>query len=437
MMLRYSAALLLSTVLLAQPSLPEKARQVVDLLLQEKYAELTQLFTPEMKQNLSEETLRTSVRPRFQALGAVQKVLDPEVQRGLVRDIVIVPVQFAQAAVNIQVSFTKTGEVAGLFFRPRVAPAGPYQPPPYSKPDQFRTEEVTIGKGEWQLPGTLSIPVGKGPFAAVVLVHGSGPNDRDETVGGNRPFRDLAEGLASRGIAVLRYDKRTRVHAAKMTVLDDLTVQQETIEDALAAAALLRSRPEINPARVCVLGHSLGGYLVPRIARQDPKLAGLVVMAGNTRPLEDLILEQTTYIFSLRGTPTQEQQRQLEELKQAVQRVKTLKPGMKVPVKDLPLGVPVSYWLDLQDYDPAAEARNLKMPMLILQGERDYQVTMTDFARWKEALKDRGTVTLRSYPALNHLFQPGEGKSTPTEYLKPGHIAPEVINDLANWLAAL
>lgn len=437
MMLRYSATLLLSIVLLAQPSISEKARQVVDLLLQEKYAELTQLFTPEMKENLSEENLRASMRPRFQALGTVQKVLDPEVQRGLVRDVVIVPVQFAQAAVNFQVSFTKKGEVAGLFLRPRVAPAGPYQPPPYSKPGQFRTEEVTVGKGEWQLPGTLSIPVGKGPSPAVVLVHGSGPNDRDETVGANRPFRDLAEGLASRGIAVLRYEKRTRMHAAKMAVVDDLTVQQETIEDALAAAALLRSRPEINPVRVCVLGHSLGGYLIPRIARQDPKLAGVIAMAGSTRPLEDLILEQTTYILSLQGTPTPQQQSQLEQLKQVVQRVKTLKPGAKAPAKDLPFGVPVSYWLDLQGYDPATEARSLKTPMLILQGERDYQVTMADFARWKEALKDRPNVTLRSYPALNHLFQAGEGKSTPTEYMKPGHIAPEVINDLATWLAAL
>jgi hypothetical protein len=437
MMFRFPAGLLVPAMLLAQPSISEKARQVVDLLLQEKYAELVERFTPEMKKALPEETLRTGLKPRFQALGPVEKFLEPEVQRGLTADVVIVPVQFAKAAVNIQVAFNKAGDVAGLFFRPRLAPAGPYQSPPYSKPDQFRNEEVTVGKGEWQLPATLSIPVGKGPFPAVVLVHGSGPNDRDETVGANRPFRDLAEGLASRGIAVLRYEKRTRQHAAKMAQITDLTVEQETVEDALAAAALLRTRPDVAPARVCVLGHSLGGYVVPRIARQDPKLAGVIVLAGYTRPLEDLILEQTTYLFSLQRTPSQEQQQQLEQLKQVAQRVKTLKPGSNVPAKDLPFGVPASYWLDLQGYDPAAQARSLKLPMLILQGERDYQVTMADFARWKEALKDRQNVTLRSYPALNHLFQTGEGKSTPAEYLKPGHIAPELITDLANWIAGL
>jgi hypothetical protein len=255
-------------------------------------------------------------------------------------------------------------------------------------------------------------------------------------VGANRPFRDLAEGLASRGIVVLRYEKRTRQYAAKMSLLTEVTVQQETVEDALAAAALLRARPEVAPVRVCVLGHSLGGYVIPRIARQDPKLAGVIILAGNARPLEDLILEQTTYLFSLQAPPSQEQQ-QLEQLKQVAQRVKTLKPGSNVPAKDLPFGVPASYWLDLQGYDPATQARSLKLPMLILQGERDYQVTMADFARWREALKDRQNITLRSYPALNHLFQSGEGKSIPAEYLKPGHIAPEVITDLATWIAAL
>jgi hypothetical protein len=171
MTFRFPAGLVLPAMLLAQPSISEKARQVVDLLLQEKYAELVERFTPDMKKALPEETLRTSVKPRLQALGAVEKFLEPEVQRRLTADVVIVPVQFAKAAVNIQVSFNKAGDVAGLFFRPRVTSTGPYQPPPYSKPDRFRNEEVTVGKGEWELPATLTLPAGKGPFPAVVLVY--------------------------------------------------------------------------------------------------------------------------------------------------------------------------------------------------------------------------------------------------------------------------
>src|SRR5262249_57372826 len=121
---------------------------------------------------------------------------------------------------------------------------------------------------------------GAGPFPGVGLAHGSGPNDRDETIAQNKPFKDLALGLASRGIAVLRYDKRTKVYPAKMAGLAGLTVKDEVVDDAIAAASMLRSQPRIDPARVFVLGHSLGGMLVPRIAAADAKLAGVIVMAG-------------------------------------------------------------------------------------------------------------------------------------------------------------
>src|SRR6201999_1634611 len=125
--------------------------------------------------------------------------------------------------------------------------------------------EVTVGDDQWKLGGTIVEPVGKGPFPAVVLVHGPGPDDRDETIYSNHIFRDLAEGLASQGIAVLRYDKRTKVYGEKMSELD-FTIQDETVDDAVKAVALLRQQPEIDPARVFVLGHSLGGYASPRIA---------------------------------------------------------------------------------------------------------------------------------------------------------------------------
>src|SRR5215471_14652653 len=157
-----------------------------------------------------------------------------------------------------------------------------------------------LSNGEWILPGTLSVPKGEGPFAAVVLVHGSGPNDRDETIGPNKPFRDLAWGLASQGIVVLRYDKRTKVYPEKMRELvSTLTVKEEVIDDALNAVSLLRGIPGVNPQRIVVLGHSLGGYLLPRIGAADRGIAGLIMLAGMCRPFEDAILDQFSYIYSL------------------------------------------------------------------------------------------------------------------------------------------
>ena len=117
-------------------------------------------------------------------------------------------------------------------------------------------------------------------------------------------------------------------------------------------------------------------------------------------------------------------------------KAKRLKGDLPADTKasDLPLGLPVSYWRDLKAHDPAAGAAKLKMPILVLQGERDYQVTMADFAGWKKALKKNAT--LKSYPALNHLFMEGKGKSRPAEYMKAGHVAKEVIDDVAKWVKA-
>jgi alpha-beta hydrolase superfamily lysophospholipase len=257
-----------------------------------------------------------------------------------------------------------------------------------------------------------------------VLVPGTGPNDRDETVGAVKVCKDLAEGLASRGILVVRYEKRTRQYSAKMAGLAKLTVGEETADDAAAAAALLRKQPEVDPKRVYVLGHDLGAYVAPRIAEEDGKLAGLVILAGNVRPLEDVIVDQAEYL----GV----KDKQLEGVKAMQAKVKKLEVGDE----DGPavMGMPVYYWVDLKGYNPAEKAKTLGLPMLILQGERDFQVNMKDFALWKAALGGSKGVVMKSFPSLNHLFVTGEGKSTTAEYSKPGHVAADVVNEIARFV---
>ena len=165
-------------------------------------------------------------------------------------------------------------------------------------------------------------------------------------------------------------------------------------------------------------------FVAPRIAEDDAKLAGIAILAGNVRPLEDLMLDRA----ETQGVAT----KQLESIKMLAGRVKALEPADA----DAPpiLGMRVSYLLDLKGYDPSAVAKKFTMPMLILQGERDFQVNMKDFALWKAALGARKDVTFHSYPTLNHLFIAGEGKSTELEYRKPGHVAPDVIDDIAKWV---
>jgi dienelactone hydrolase len=348
-------------------------------------------------------------------------------------DIMHVTCGFEGNPVDARIVFNQTGKIAGLFFVPS-QPAVAYSTPIYANREVFREEEVTVGSGRWLLRGTLTLPANKPNPPAIVLVHGSGPNDRDETIGPNKPFKDLAWGLATRGVAVLRYEKRTREYAKDMSALrGTLTVKDETIDDALEAVALLRGRKEIDTSRIYVLGHSLGGMLVPRIGVRDKRIAGFIILAGATRPLEDLIVEQLTYLFTLDGVIDEYEQRRLADAKKQRERIKALAPTDTGSAGSF-FAAPASYWLDLKGYDPAALAMELVVPVLIMQGGRDYQVTKTDFDRWRSALKNKSNVTFSLYPPLNHLFISGEMQSTPSEYERAGHVSEEVLTDIVRWL---
>jgi len=396
------------------------ARKAVDLLLTAKYAEMEPMMTADLKKDLPPENL-AKLGTQLKSYGTVEKVGEPQITRSGPNSIIVVPVKFAKQNLNLRFIVNGSGLLSLFVVQPG---AIEWQHPSYSKPDTFTERDVTVGEGEWKLPGTLTVPKGMGPFPAVVLVHGSGPNDRDETVGGAKVFKDLAEGLASHGIVVLRYEKRTRQYGPRAATIKGFTVADETVDDAAKGAALLRTQKEVDPAKVYVLGHSLGGYVAPRIADEDGKLAGLIILAGNVRPMEDLVIEQLQAMGA--------QQSAIDQAKAVQARVKKLEHGDE----DSPavMGAPPTYWLDLKGYNPAEKAKSLGLPMLILQGERDYQVTMKDYELWKAAVGNSKGVVMKSYPTLNHLFVAGEGKSLPAEYNKPGHVAAEVVDDIAAFI---
>ena len=410
----------LAALLLAQPAADPAAtaKKSLDSLLAAKYTDASQAFTPEMKTAYPEAEMN-KLGDRIKSFGALQKIDEPSLQKSGPNTIVVFPAHFANQNVNFRFLINQGGQISGLFL---LTGEVSWQAPPYSKPGAFTERAVTIGD-DWKLPGTLTVPAGAGPFPAAVLVHDSGPHDRDETVYGNKVFRDLAEGLASRGIVVLRYDNRQKIYPARSDTTG-FTVEQETVEDAVLAAGVLRQQKEVDPKHVYLIGHGLGGYVAPRIADKDGKLAGMVLLAANVRPIEDLTVEEAVGL----GYPAN----QIAAIKAAVVKIKGLEPADS----DAPpvLGRPVSYWLDLKGYDPSADAAELSTPILILQGERDFQVPIQDFAMWKSALASHKNAVLKSFPTLNHLFIAGEGKSTEAEYRKPGHVGPEVIQEIAAWI---
>ncbi len=351
--------------------------------------------------------------------------------------IAAVETTFANSTVTLTVAISSAGRVSGLHIAKVAASSSApvSSPAAYVNPAAFTETAVTVGSAPWALPGTLTMPKGTGPFPAVVLVQGSGPNDRDETFGPNKPFRDLAWGLASRGIAVLRYDKRTFVYGAQMAADTSITVRQETTDDAIDAIALLRMTPRVDPTRVFLVGHSLGAYLAPRIAAQVPgQLAGIAMLEAPITPLPQLILIQEQYLASLQGSPSPQVEQQLATLKEQVALAESPSLSPSTPASELPLNTPASYWLDLRTYHPVRVATGLTIPMFFSQGERDYQVPPSELHGWDQALVSHPNVTFRTYPAMDHLLLDGSGPATPAEYSVPGHVDSQLVADLAAWL---
>jgi dienelactone hydrolase len=414
---------------------------VLDMAQAGRFTEMHELFAPPLRAMVPPAALQAAWAAEIGRRGPVTSVGTPVSEpAGPGLTVVRIPVTFERGEMTVIVSVTDDGWLAGIQLAPVSAaePARPWEPPPYADPGKFDEQDVTLGSGPLAVPGTLSLPRQGGPLPAVALLSGSGPHDRDETVGRNKPLKDLAWGLASRGVAVLRFEKVTYAHGSEVVKDRGFTVSDEYLPQAVAAIHLLREHPAVDAGRVFVAGHSLGGTVAPRVAAAEPSVAGLVIMAGGTQPMPWAAVRQVRYIASLDPETAAASEPTIEALTRQARTVDSPDLSLLTPDSDLPFGVPAPYWLDLRGYDPAAAAAALRKPILIVQGGRDYQVTIADdLAVWKAALDGRPGVTIRVYDADNHLFVPGSGPSGPAEYEMAQHMDPAVVADIAAWLTSV
>jgi uncharacterized protein len=411
------------------------AKQLIQELVTGQFDKVEAIYDARMKEALPPGKLADGWRDINKQAGAFQAISSTETSQVQGLQVVKMQCKFENSLLDATVVFNPDGKLGGLSFQPHQAPPAPWTPAAYVKPDSFTEQPLTLVNGKFELPGTLATPVGDGPFPAVVLVQGSGPEDQDETIGPNKPFKDLAWGLASRGIVVFRYTKRTKKYGMQSS--DDpakLTVEDETISDARAAVALVVKQPKVDPRQVFLLGHSLGAYLAPRIATGDAEIAGIVMLAANARPLEKIVLEQIHYWAAMNGAPTEAEQKKIDAAEDGAKQIE--RPDLKPDDKIEFLGATMygAYWLDLRAYDPLKTAAKLKIPILILQGGRDYQVTPSNFQAWSDALSNNKNVTLRTYPDLDHFFAHGTGASKPTDFARPGHVSEEVVESVATFI---
>jgi dienelactone hydrolase len=268
----------------------------------------------------------------------------------------------------------------------------------------------------------------------VIFVHGSGPNDRDETFGPNKPFRDLAQGLAQQGIVSLRYDKRTFTYQYDAKTLgDNMTLYEETVYDAIDAVKTAKQFSFVDPTRIYIVGHSQGAMCAPKIAELCPELKGIVMMAAPASNLVDIIPQQVEYLALLDDSISTAEQMKITSVKWMMDKIKSPTLNDKTP-KGLLMGASATYWKSVLNYNQLVTAKLLKLPVFILSGGRDYQVPQKEFNTWKKELADKANVQFKLYPKLNHLFLEGEYRSEPEEYTIPGHIPQYVIDDLVKFI---
>jgi dienelactone hydrolase len=418
-----------TTLELAEPD----ARTFVEALAAHEVAAAHAMLAPALRSQVSEQELAAmwgAVEKQlgpFKAIERVEVTASPETRA-------TVTVRFASGARGVLLGFGETADVIGLKIVP--APAA-WEPPSYAKPSAFTETSVVLGtaqlRGLVTMPNSASAASGAAKVPGVVLVHRDGPQDEDESLGANRPFKDLAWGLASRGVAVLRYRKRLVAD-----IPGEATEKQEVLEPALAAIDALKATPGVDPARVVVVGHGRGGALAPILAR-DAKLKGAALLAAPTRGLAENIVEQLTYLASL-DPDNADLKSQLEGWKKLRKKIEepSLDRGAKIA---LPSGGALSgaYFVTARELAPVQAAATFPGALFLAQGGRDFQVAPAQLGEWQKALAKAPKATFKTYPTLGHLFtaSAATGKPSPSDYGGAGHVDEQLVADLAGWIAKL
>lgn len=461
-------------VVAAETPIPQPLRDAGDAVIKALRADdlraIEARFDPRMRILYPHDKLVATVRGLKQKAGSLQDCGEPTGGTRASHAVTDYRCNFSLAPVSVRLVWTTTGEISSLLFEPL-----PPEPKPMPLPANVHEEQVTTGAARWPLPGTWLLPASDKPVPAVVFVQDLGPNDRDETTGKNKPQRDFAVGLASQGIASLRYETRKRALPQRFkTELPSWTMADEVVDDAVAALAMLASRKEVGA--VFVVGHGLGGMLAPRIAAvaadQGVHVAGVVMLAAPETSLADTIVQQQEFLaqMTIPAVTAQalddiyarrENVRRLVE-QQVVEKGPNEKSGNEKGVNEksaneksgndrrgndksgkapspapLLLDMPASAWLDIGRYDPAASLLDQPtLPALLIFGGRDFEVPIREKRLWEERVDTRPNTTLVEFPSVGHLMIDGRGSMSPAEYDKPGLVSQNVIDRVAGWIKA-
>ncbi len=308
-----------------------------------------------------------------------------------------------------------------------VAPAAGGTIPAYIDTSAFSEVDFTM-QGEYPLNISMTTARTNEPNPVVILYSGFSLRDRDESIGDAKPFRDIAWGLASKGIASIRFD--SRAFTLGPDVVANFDLDKYLLDDLSAIIAYVRMEPDLlDTTRIFLAGHALGGFVAPLVARRDSNLAGVILLSAAARPPDETLLESMT---DIPGGPTAHKEIE-KDAKDLVRRLV----DRKVPPEQILFFAPARVWYDLMDNNGVAAAKQMNKPFLILQGGRDKETAASDFAIWEKTLSGRKNVQFKLYDGLNHWYQPASDSVTIGVTKPPENAAPvdeTVIDNIAAWI---
>ena len=339
---------------------------------------------------------------------------------------------FSNSSVIFKVISNEENNIIGFFVTQDSPCTSKYVLPKYTNTKAYSEKDTILKNNNLNIKSKIIIPKVTVSKIVCIILSGSGPQDIDSSIRANKPLKDLAVGLGSKGISSIRFDKRETNFSLDK---DSITIDDEYKNNILSIISYLKTDRVFHEYKIFLIGHSLGGMITPRIANEVENIDGAILMAANFRPLEDLILEQTKYLLSIDSTTsTVDKNNCLEKLEVKLDYLKDSLSLNLNPTK-LPLNIPASYWLSLKKYNLSniINRKGIKKPMLVLWGEKDYLVRERDFNLYKNYFQNEKNKFI-SYPELNHIFIKSDNSMSPQEYSNFGNIPEYVIDDIIMWL---
>lgn len=399
-----------------------------EMIAKGEYNSVRDRFSSGLKTKLSGEQLKEGWDKIARNIGTFEGVerTDIALDRTTAKATVVLKFE-DNKGIQVVFSYDRESEITGLWLN--------YAPILMSS-DAFEEVEIAIGEGEETLTGILTLPKGVENPDVALLIQGSGQHDLDESIGAavNKPFRDIAHGLAKEGIASVRYNKRFFQYPSSAG--DKITIESEVLNDANAALKFIENDERINKGKTVVIGHSLGAMMAPKIASDNKSVNGIISLAGSPRGLEEIIYDQNVAFTDKDTGKTEEEKTEaLKQMKDEVDRIKALQESGGFGEI---LGVNVEYWNSLNNIDIVEIGKSLNIPMLFLQGDADFQVSKDrDFGYWKEVLAGKSNAIFKLYEGLNHLFMPTTGADDVTDYDPKNSVDPAVIKEMADWIKSI